>query len=132
MDIAEVIASTGLPASSLRYYEEIGLITSTGRMGLRRQFAEDVIERLAFITLARRVGFSLAEIGELLPQGSLNKKRLRRDLLQNKADELDKKIKELSALRKGLQHAIDCPADNHFECPTFLRLLHITNKKKRN
>lgn len=131
MDIAEVIRQSGLPASNLRFYEEKGLITSTGRVGLRRQYHESVIEKLAFIALARSAGFSLAEIGDLLVQKNMEKKQLRRDTLQAKADELDRKIRELSAVREGLKHAAVCPASNHFECPTFLRLLKMANKKNR-
>jgi len=129
MDIAKVIQETGLPASSLRYYEEKGLITSTGRHGLRRQYHENVIERLAFITLARRAGFSLTDIAQLLIQQNTGKKQLRRDMLLNKADELDKKIKQLTAMREGLKHAAECSAPNHFECPKFLRLLRVAGKK---
>lgn len=129
MDIAEVIQQSGLPASSLRYYEEKGLIISSSRHGLRRQYHDNVIERLSFIALARRAGFSLTEIAELLIEKNTEKKQLRRDMLQNKADELDKKIKELTAMREGLKHAAVCPASSHFECPTFLRLLKVTNKQ---
>lgn len=129
MDIAEVIQQSGLPASSLRYYEEKGLIISSSRHGLRRQYHDNVIERLSFIALARRAGFSLTEIAELLIEKNSEKKQLRRDMLQNKADELDKKIKELTAMREGLKHAAVCPASSHFECPTFLRLLKVTNRQ---
>lgn len=131
MDIAEVMQQTGLPASSLRYYEEKGLITSSGRHGLRRQYHDSVIKRLAFIALARRAGFTLTEITELLIEKSTGKKQLRRDMLQNKAEELDRKIKELTAMREGLRHAAACPAPSHFECPTFIRLLKVAHKKTR-
>lgn len=131
MDIAEVIQQTGLPASRLRYYEEVGLITTSGRKGLRRQYQASVIDRLAFIALAQRAGFSLAEIADLLIQKGAGKKQLRRDMLQTKAEELDKKIKELTAMREGLKHAAVCPATNLFECPKFLRLLKVTNRTAR-
>ena len=49
MDIAEVARRSGLPASTLRYYEERGLISSVGRQGLRRLFHPTVLERLALI-----------------------------------------------------------------------------------
>jgi len=75
MDIAEVIHQTGLPASSLRYYEEKGLIASTGRHGLRRQYHDSVIERLGYIALARKAGFTLAEIAELLIEKNAGKKQ---------------------------------------------------------
>ena len=51
MDISEVARRAGVPASTLRFYEERGLITSTGRRGLHRVFEPDILERLALIAL---------------------------------------------------------------------------------
>lgn len=127
MDIAEVAKASGLPASTLRFYEEKGLIRSKGRLGLRRLFSADVIERLALISLGRNAGFSLDEIGEMFtPEGP----DINRALLLTKADELDGKIKELTAMRDGLRHAAACNAPNHFECPKFLRLLRVAGKNR--
>jgi len=127
MDITEVARASGLPASTLRFYEEKGLIQSTGRVGLRRLFNSDVIERLALIALGRSVGFSLDEIGEMFsPEGP----DINRALLLAKADELDRKIKELTAMRDGLRHAAVCNAPSHFECPKFLRLLRVAGKHR--
>lgn len=127
MDIAEVAKVSGLPASTLRYYEEKGLIKSYGRNGLRRLFSANVIERLALISLGRNAGFSLEEIYEMFtPDGPV----INRELLLTKANELDKKIAELTAMRDGLNHAAVCKAPNHFECPKFLRLLMIAGKNK--
>ena len=127
MDITEVSRSTGLPASTLRFYEEKGLIQSNGRNGLRRLFGANVIERLALISLGRNVGFSLDEIGAMFtPDGP----DIDRALLLAKADELDRKIKELTAMRNGLRHAAACRAPSHFECPKFLRLLRIAGKNR--
>ncbi|MCX7095399.1 MAG: helix-turn-helix domain-containing protein [Methylobacter sp.] len=127
MDIAEVAKASGLPASTLRFYEEKGLIRSNGRLGLRRLFSADVIERLALISLGRNAGFSLDEIGEMFtPEGP----DINRALLLTKADELDGKIKELTAMRDGLRHAAACNAPNHFECPKFLRLLRVAGKNR--
>ena len=53
MDIAEVAKRAGVPASTLRFYEERGLISSVGRQGLRRLFSANVLERLALIALER-------------------------------------------------------------------------------
>lgn len=127
MDIAEVAKASGLPASTLRFYEEKGLIQSIGRVGLRRLFSANVIERLALISLGRSAGFSLNEIGEMFsPEGP----DINRVLLLAKAAELDRKIKELTAMRDGLRHAAACNAPNHFECPKFLRLLRIAGKNR--
>jgi len=127
MDIAEVAKASGLPASTLRYYEEKGLIKSYGRNGLRRLFSAHVIERLALISLGRNAGFSLEEIYEMFtPDGPV----INRELLLAKADELDNKIAELTAMRDGLNHAAVCKAPNHFECPKFLQFLRIAGKNK--
>lgn len=120
-DIAEVAQRSGVPASTLRFYEEKGLIVSVGRKGLRRQFEPSVYEHLALIALARAAGFSLEEIaGVFAPDG---KAHIDRALLSAKADELDRTIVRLRAMRNGLRHAAVCRAPSHFECPTFRKLL---------
>ena len=127
MDIAEVAKVSGLPASTLRFYEEKGLIHSNGRNGLRRIFSDNVVERLALISLGRSAGFTLEEIGKMFtPEGP----EINRSLLLAKAGELDKKINELVSMRDGLRHAAACKAPSHFECPKFLRLLRIAGKKR--
>jgi len=127
MDITEVAKATGLPASTLRFYEEKKLIKSTGRNGLRRLFSADVIDRLALISMGRSAGFSLDEIGEMFtPEGP----EINKALLLTKADELDKKIKELTSMRNSLHHAAVCRAPNHFECPKFLRLLRVAGRNR--
>ncbi|AVH61655.1 MerR family DNA-binding transcriptional regulator [Streptomyces dengpaensis] len=121
LDIAEVARRSGVPASTLRFYEEKGLIASTGRRGLRRLFGPDVLERLALIAMGRAAGFSLDEIALMFaPDG---RPRIDRQTLATKADELDRTIRELSVMRDGLRHAASCPAPSHMECPTFRRLL---------
>ena len=121
LDINEVARRSGVPASALRFYEEKGLIASVGRRGLRRLFAETVLERLALVTLGSAAGFSLDEIARMFaPDG---RPRIDRELLAAKAAELDGTIRKLSAMRDGLRHAAACPAPSHLECPTFRRLL---------
>jgi len=126
LDIGDVAKLSRLPVSTLRFYEEKGLIQSIGRNGLRRLFDTDILERLALISLGRNAGFSLDEIGRMFtPKGP----RIDRELLTAKANELDRNIKMLVAMRNGLRHAADCPAPNHLECPTFQRLVHVAGKK---
>lgn len=121
MDIAEVAQRSGLPASTLRYYEEKGLIASSGRRGLRRVFEPGIVERLALIALGRAAGFSLDEIAAMFgPDGRL---AIDRQLLAAKADELDRTIRKLAALRDGLRHAAACPAPDHLACSRFRRIL---------
>jgi DNA-binding transcriptional MerR regulator len=121
LDITEVAQRSGVPASTLRFYEEKGLIASIGRRGLRRLFDPGVLERLALIALGRVAGFSLDEIVRMFaPDG---RPHIDRQLLLAKADELDKTIRELGAMRDGLRHAAACRAPSHMECPTFRRIM---------
>lgn len=129
LDIAEVSRESGVPASALRYYEEIGLIASIGRRGLRRQFDAGVLDRLALIALGRAAGFSLEEIATMFaPDG---RARIDRRRLAAKADEIDRRIRRLVATRDGLRHAAVCPAPSHVECPTFRRYLRAASGARR-
>lgn len=123
MDIAQVAQRSGVPASTLRFYEEKGLIRSVGRRGLRRLFGPDVLERLALIALGQSAGFSLDEIARMFaPDGH---PEIDRQLLADKAEELDRTIRKLTAMRDGLRHAAACRAPSHMECPSFRRLLGL-------
>ncbi|KVA29329.1 helix-turn-helix domain-containing protein [Burkholderia ubonensis] len=127
LDIADVARHAGLPASTLRYYEEKGLIASNGRRGLRRQYDQAVLQRLALIALGREAGFSLDEIGTMFGAGG--EPDIDRAKLDVKADELDRTIRRLSAVRDGLRHAAACPAPSHLQCPSFQKLLRIAEHR---
>jgi DNA-binding transcriptional MerR regulator len=127
VDITEVARKAGVPPSTLRFYEEKGLIRSIGRRGLHRLFEPTVLERLALIGLGRAAGFSLDEIGRMFaPDG---RPRIDRQLLAVKADELDATIAKLTKMRDGLRHAAACPAPSHLECPNFQRLLRAVTSR---
>jgi DNA-binding transcriptional MerR regulator len=128
MDISEVAKRSGVPASALRYYEQKGLIASSGRAGLRRTFGPEVLEQLSLIALGQVAGFSLDEIKGMFAGGG--RAAIDRSVLESKASEVDATIERLQALSKGLHHAAKCPAPSHFECPTFRRLLKAAGSGK--
>lgn len=123
LDIAEVSRRSGIPASALRYYEQQGLIASAGRRGLRRLFEPDVLTQLSLISLGQAAGFSLAQIAGML--GGPEASGIDRAQLARQADELDRRIHELTTLRDGLRHVMTCTAPSHLACPTFQRILRI-------
>jgi DNA-binding transcriptional MerR regulator len=128
LDITEVVQRSGVAASTLRFYEQKGLIASVGRRGLHRVFAPGVLERLALIALGRASGFSLGEIASMFaPDGQL---RIDRRLLTAKAEELDRTISKLSAMRDSLRRAAACPAPSHMECPNFRRYLQSAQDRR--
>lgn len=121
LDIGEVAERSGVAPSALRYYEEIGLITSAGRKGLRRQFGPEVLLQLSLITLGKAAGFSLQEVAGMF--GKDGQPDLPRDQLHARADALEAQIRELTILKTALRHVADCPAPSHLECPKFQKLL---------
>jgi DNA-binding transcriptional MerR regulator len=129
IDIAEIARRSGMPASTLRFYEEKGLIESVGRHGLRRAFEATVLERLSLIALGRSAGFSLDEIAGMLDGGG--GPQIDRARLLTRAHEVDRTIRRLAALRDGLRHAAACPAPSHAQCPTFRRLMAVAAQRVR-
>jgi DNA-binding transcriptional MerR regulator len=126
LDIAEVSIKSGFKPSALRYYEEAGLISSISRHGLRRQFPNEVLLRLKLISMGKSAGFSLEEIAGMF--GNNGMPNLPRVVLHQKADQIDRQIHELIALRDTLRHVADCPAPSHMECSTFRRLVEVAGK----
>jgi len=127
LDIGKVAARTGIKPSALRYYEEAGLISSVSRHGLRRQFPPEVLLQLQVITMGKSAGFSLNEIAGMFGRNGLPD--LPRDVLRHKAEQIDRQIGQLKALRETLRHVADCPAPSHMECPTFRRLVNLALKR---
>lgn len=128
LDIGEVAERSGVAPSTLRYYEEIGLIASLWRRGLRRQFDADVLLRLSLIAMGKAAGFSLEEIAGMF--GRDGRPDIPRDQLRTKADELQRQMAELRTLRDILRHVADCPAPSHLECPTFRKLMQAASRRK--
>ncbi len=129
LDIGEVAERAGVPPSTLRYYDDIGLIESIGRRGLRRQFGPDTIWRLALISLGKTAGFSLSEIAGMF--GNTSPPDLPRAALHDRANALDAQIQDLAVLRDVLRHVADCPAPSHAECPRFRKLLRVAGRRAR-
>ncbi|MBH8551231.1 heavy metal-responsive transcriptional regulator [Nostocaceae cyanobacterium CENA357] len=103
--IGQVTDLSGIPIRTIRYYETLGLIQSSGRTeGGFRQFSFDVITRLAFIKRAQHLGLSLEEIGEILqvydqgqpPCGDIKEK------LEEKLSQIDYQINQLLTLRSEI------------------------------
>lgn len=121
LDIGELVQRSGIPTSALRYYEEIGLIASFSRHGLRRQYAPEVLQQLALISLGKMAGFTLAEMKGMFGKDGIAD--LPRPILHQKADQLDMQIRQLTTLSKALRHVAECRAETHMACPTFQRLM---------
>ncbi len=120
MNIGDAAAASGLPAKTIRYYEEIGLIRPHRDANGYRAFGEGDVHRLAFLNRARGLGFSIEDCRALLglwaddSRASEDVKRLAADHLAR----IDARIGELQALRAtvaGLVRA--CAGDGRPDCP---------------
>lgn len=106
MEIRKLVKHTGVPAKTIRYYEEINILPSPARKpNGYRDYSDADVDRLKLVAGARRLDFSLDEIKEILdlrdrqiaPCGVLL------NLLDNKAKDIHNRIAELQALEKNLE-----------------------------
>lgn len=116
VDIGDVVRRTGVPASTLHVWEDRGLIEPAGRVGLRRQFTPDTIERIAVILVCQRSGFTLAEIVAMLRPGAFDDGKAQ---LKDKLVELQRRRDELDAAIDGIEHGISCDHRSPLDCPNF-------------
>ena len=104
--IGSVAKGSGVPIKTIRYYEELGLLKTSGRTeGGFRIFSSDVLVRLNFIKRAQRLGLSLAEIKDFLDiydRGELPCDRVKIEL-EDKVSQIEKQIQQLQILKLELQ-----------------------------
>lgn len=120
MNIGETAAQTGLPAKTIRYYEEIGLIKPRRDANGYRTFRAVDLHKLGFVARARALGFSIEECRALLllyeddARSSADVKRIAQDHLA----QIARKIDDLRAMQGTLSHLVDCCAGDHRpDCP---------------
>lgn len=120
MNIGRAAELTGLPAKTIRYYEDIDLIEPTRAANGYRDYDDDDVHRLAFLQRARSLGFTIEECRMLLSLYH-DKGRASSDvkaLAVEKIGQMDRKLKELKGLRSTLALlAENCAGDNKPDCP---------------
>ena len=110
IQIGDLAKRAGVSVDTVRFYERRRLLPRAPRSGGGfRLFSPEVVERIQFIKQAQELGFSLAEIGELLATGGANECRQVRDLLRTKLGELDQRMESMRKFRRVLaRHLKDC------------------------
>jgi len=107
MRIGEVSRRTGIPASTLRYYEQIGLIDPPQRVGGQRDYNESILDTLKLIRVAKEQAFSLEEIQTLL-QADQPQSDQWRDIAQQKLSVVQAQIAQFRILEATLIESINC------------------------
>jgi Cu(I)-responsive transcriptional regulator len=120
MNIGEASRRSGLPAKTIRYYEQIGLMTPARRDNDYRDYAERDVHELRFVARARALGFSIEECRRLL---ALYRDRTRssadvREAAQRHLAQIRSKIAELREMERTLNRLVDaCHGDDKPDCP---------------
>lgn len=120
MNVGAAARRSGLPEKTLRYYEEIGLV-SPGRAGNGyRDYSADDVHRLTFLRRARGLGFSIDDCRQLL---ALYRDRSRashdvKEIAAAHVEAIEQKVRELQSMRATLQKLIHaCHGDDRPDCP---------------
>lgn len=125
MNIGDVAERSGLPAKTIRYYEDIGFIKPRRGLNGYRHFDEKELHKLAFIGRARSLGFTIEDCRSLLALYE-DKERASADvkeIAKQNLKEIDDKIADLKAMHETLSHLIDeCAGDHRPDCPILKNL----------
>ena len=118
LTIGELARRAGVSTAALRYYEELGLLPPAPRISGQRRYPESALGFVGIILLLGDVGFTLAERKTFIASSSVALDDRRR-LARRKLAELDDQIVKAQTAREAIDHALSCPHDDIFECPTF-------------
>lgn len=118
MTISKLAVESGLPASTIRYWEKIGVLPKPTRISGQRRYSADAVQRLAVLRLARACGFRLDEMRHLLNgfTPAVKPPRRWRELAIRKQQELDEQIAQLVAMRRVVDRVLHCRCVDLTEC----------------
>jgi len=118
MTIGQLSETTGVPASTIRYYERIGLLPEPVRVSGKRRYSPDAVHRLAALRLAQACGFRLDEMRQLLHGfgASIPPPRRWRTLAGQKRAELDAQMARLRAMRRLVDRVVECRCVEMSDC----------------
>ncbi|SCF45784.1 MerR family transcriptional regulator [Micromonospora mirobrigensis] len=104
LTIGQLAQRSGIPATTLRYYDSIGLLEPRRLPNGHRRFPEETLERLRLVRLCRRLGLRLDEIAAVLTGDG----RQRREVAARRLREVDQRMHELAGVRAVLAHLAEC------------------------
>lgn len=120
MNMKAASSATGLPAKTIRYYEEIGLVSPARGDNGYRSFSESDLHKLTFLARSRSLGFSLDDCRHLLSLYDDDERSSAdvRDLAVRHIADVDRKLAELKEIRRVLSKLVSaCEGDNRPDCP---------------
>ena len=115
LTIGEVAREAGVAATTLRYYEQIGLLPSPARLGGRRRYDSSILARLEVIRLCKAAGFTLEEI-QLLFADDAPGRPASRALAEAKLAEIDDQMASLVRARAVIEWGMSCTCPSIDAC----------------
>ena len=118
LSIGEIAQQSGVPTSTIRYYEEINLLPSAYRVNGRRRYDDDILSKLNVIRLAQQAGFTIAEIQMLLhdfPADAPPSARWQ-VMARQKLAELDERRQTIEKMKAMLEQTLDCHCATLEDC----------------
>lgn len=118
MTISQLAAASETPASTIRYWEKIGVLPKPPRVSGQRRYGASAVERLAVLRLAQSCGFHLNEMRHLLNgfEDGVAPPRRWQQLARKKQQELDNQILRLNAMRQLVDRVLACRCVDLAEC----------------
>jgi len=125
LTIGEVASRSGLRSSAIRYYESQGILPEPRRVNGRRRYDEDVLDRLTAVQIARRAGFTIAEMRQLFQGTEQNQapSAMWRRVAETKLHEVDALISQAQAMKRLLEEGLRCGCLNWEDCALVGRAL---------
>ncbi len=120
MNIGDVAQASGLPAKTIRYYEEIGLVSPARGENSYRSFSETDLHKLRFLGRSRALGFSIEDCRALLALYEDDQRASSevRQIARRHLTEIERKVADLNALAGTLTHLVEtCSGDERPDCP---------------
>jgi MerR family redox-sensitive transcriptional activator SoxR len=113
--IGDISAQSGVPASTLRYWEDIGLLPTPVRVGGRRRYSASILRRLKVIGLCKAAGFELDEVQRLLTDASPGRPASRA-LAADKLSQIDAQMAVLAQARAIVELGMTCSCPSIDQC----------------
>ena len=118
LTIGELARRTGVTTSTLRYYDELGLVQPSRRVSGHRRYAVDAVAAVGVVRFLQQVGFTLAETKRFIASRKRSPVAWR-VLAVRKSQELRNRIARDEAARQAIEHSLVCPEDDLLGCPNF-------------
>lgn len=118
LTIGQLAAASGVPTSTIRFWERRDLLVPAARSGGQRRYTEDALAQVGLLRLCQDAGFTLTEIRQMLAQRAADPTRWR-ELVEAKMVDIANSLRKLNKAYDLLTHALECHHEDITRCPDF-------------